>query len=188
MERDDRTMGGGFGDGMGQSGSDDRFGSGSLGGAAGAANTPSFGADRSLGGTPDPRESDHMQGGSAPSGSGQGALEEGKEAVAERLEGMRNRVEEQLDQGMRTTADRMEGIAARIDQLADERMSGEGIRGRAGNVAHTVADRMEGTADYLRSNDAHDLIGRLEDKVRERPLEMVLASVATGWLIGKILR
>jgi hypothetical protein len=55
-------------------------------------------------------------------------------------------------------------------------------------MAHNVADRMESTASYLRDRDASDFVGRLQDQVRERPLEMLLVGVATGWLVGKILR
>lgn len=146
--------------------------------SAGAANTPSFG---------DPTA------GAEPAGTRSGEeshsrLEQGREVLEERMEGMRNRVEEQLDQGMRSAADRMEGIAQRLDDVADERMSGDGWKGKAGGVAHGVADRIETTAEYLRSNDAGSLVSRLEDQVRERPLEMLLLGAATGWLAGKILR
>jgi ElaB/YqjD/DUF883 family membrane-anchored ribosome-binding protein len=148
-------------------------------GLAGPANTPSFG-DRPAGGS---TVSGAGYGSPTPSRTGDAPGDEG-----ERMDGMRNRVEEQLDSGMRSAADRMEGIAQRLDEVADERMAGEGVRGKAGNVAHKVADRIEGTAGYLRENDAHQMIGRLENQVRERPLEMLLAGVAAGWLVGKILR
>ncbi len=202
MEHNDRNrdlgLGGdriGIGDSM-SSASRDSSGPGS---SAGAANTPSFGSGMDRGsrgmsgsgpgsgsqGTGSPRTGGEPRTGDSGSDS---PLEEGREMVAERMEGMRNRVEERLDTGMRTAADRMEGIAQRLDDVADERMSGEGLRGRAGDVAHRVADRIEGTAEYLRDSDAHDLLGQVENRVRERPLEMLLAGVATGWLVGKILR
>lgn len=177
--------------GLGSDGDTTRSGSlgGGMSGPAGSANTPSFGGEigRSSGG---PGRSG-MEGSSRDVGStggGESALQEGKEIASESMEGMRNRVEGQLDSGMSSAADRMEGIAQRLDDVADERMSGEGIRGRAGAAAHKVADRIEDTAGYLRNNDAHDLLDRLESQVRERPLEMLLAGVATGWLVGKILR
>jgi ElaB/YqjD/DUF883 family membrane-anchored ribosome-binding protein len=187
MDQNDRNRGNEFGmgsEGLNDSSRSEPFGSG-MSGSAGSANTPSFGDTR-----PE-RESGGLEGSSHRDSAeehGASRLEEGKEIVSERMEAMRNRVEGQLDEGMQTTADRMEGIAHRLDQVADDRMSGEGLRGKAGNVAHKVADRIEGTAGYLRNSDAHDLLGRLESQVRERPLEMLLAGVATGWLVGKILR
>jgi ElaB/YqjD/DUF883 family membrane-anchored ribosome-binding protein len=185
MEHNDRSRN----LGLGTSGSGGTTRGDSLGGGmAGSANTPTFGEGGS--GAPgmsgsgafesEPRRTPEPEQGSR--------LQEGKELVSERMEGMRNRVEEQLDTGMRTAADRMEGIAQRLDDVADARMSGEGVRGRAGDVAHKVADRIEDTAGYLRRSDARALLGGLENQVRERPLEMLLAGVATGWLIGKILR
>jgi len=176
------------GDGLNDSSRGEPFGSG-LSGSAGSANTPSFGetrrpdADLGLSGGLESRPNRSPL--DEPGGS---RMKEGKEIVSERMDAMRNRVEGQLDEGMRSAADRMEGIAHRLDEVADDRMSGEGLRGRAGNVAHKVADRIEDTAGYLRDTDAHDLLGRLESQVRERPLEMLLAGVATGWLVGKILR
>jgi ElaB/YqjD/DUF883 family membrane-anchored ribosome-binding protein len=187
MEFNDRNRDPGLGGSSGNVGGSGREASGAgMSGSAGSANTPSFGGGFE-GGTRTPGSSPLGSTGES-AGSGKSALEEGKEIASERMEGMRNRVEDQLDSGMRTTADRMEGIAARLDSVADERMSGEGLRGRAGDVAHKVADRIENTAERLRDSDAHELLGRLENRVRERPLEMLLAGVATGWLVGKILR
>jgi ElaB/YqjD/DUF883 family membrane-anchored ribosome-binding protein len=195
MEHNDRNRD--LGLGGDRSGIGDSMGSGSPGSrnpgsSAGAANTPAFGSgmDRdSQGMGSSPGAGSFGSGsGTGPGTGGESKLEEGREMVAERMEGMRNRVEEQLDSGMQTAADRMEGIAQRLDDVADERMAGEGLRGRAGDVAHRVADRIEGTAEYLRDNDAHELLGQLENKVREKPLEMLLAGVATGWLVGKIIR
>jgi ElaB/YqjD/DUF883 family membrane-anchored ribosome-binding protein len=191
MDQNERNRGnelGMGGDGLNDSSRGEPFGSG-LAGSAGSANTPSFGESR----RPDADfgRSGGMESsspGGPPQEHGSSRLEEGKEVVAERMEAMRNRVEGQLDEGMKTTADRMEGIAHRLDEVADDRMSGEGIRGKAGDVAHKVADRIEDTAGYLRNTDAHDMLGRLESQVRERPLEMLLAGVATGWVVGKILR
>jgi ElaB/YqjD/DUF883 family membrane-anchored ribosome-binding protein len=178
MEQNDRERG----DNLDAAGSDDAFRTGGMSGSAGAANTPSFG---------DPAAGTPLSGSAGGSGYGTGPVggspleETGEE---ERMEGMRNRVEEQLDQGIRTAADRMDAIAQRIDDVADERLTGEGWKGRAGGMAHNVADRMESTASYLRDRDASDFVGRLQDQVRERPLEMLLVGVATGWLVGKILR
>jgi ElaB/YqjD/DUF883 family membrane-anchored ribosome-binding protein len=191
MDQNERGRGndlGMGGDELNDSSRGEPFGSG-MTGSAGPANTPSFGEpsrpDADLGRSGGLESSSHR--GHKEEGDGS-RLEEGKEIVTERMEAMRNRVEGQLDDGMQTAADRMEGIAHRLDEVADDRMSGEGLRGKAGNVAHKVADRIEDTAGYLRNSDAHDLLGRLESQVRERPLEMLLAGVATGWLVGKILR
>lgn len=194
MERNDWDRDGlGQGEsGFGSSGADreglgEEFGSparpAGIGGLAGSANTPDFGSTGTGGRAHDAFGSDR-----AGTQRGGSPLEEGKEVLAERAESVRNRIEEGLEQRFQDTAERMEGIAQRIDRVADERMSGEGIRGRVGEAAHAVADRMENTADRLREGDAHDLLARLEDQVRGRPLESLLAAVATGWLIGKILR
>jgi len=192
MDQNDRNRDlglGASGGAMGGSERGDTFGTG-MTGSAGSANTPSFGDEPArtgtgMGGSRDPGASSRPLQGADRSGS---PMEDAREAASERMEGMRNRVEGQLDDGMRTAADRMEGIAQKLDNVADERMSGEGIRGRAGDVAHSVADHIENTAEYLRDADAEEVLGRLEDQVRQRPLEMLLAGVATGWLVGKIIR
>lgn len=98
------------------------------------------------------------------------------------------RAEERINEGMKRTADQLDNVARRIDSTADQRLSGSGAAGRAGELAHGVADTLESVSGYLRSNDMNSLQKDLERQVRERPLQTLLIGVAAGWMVGKILR
>jgi hypothetical protein len=110
-------------------------------------------------------------------------------AAQERLSGIAARAETRINEGMQQAADRLENAAERLDRLADENMAdASGMRGRAGGMAHDVADTIESVARYLRDQDARGLQSDLERQVRQRPVQMLLVGIATGWVAGKILR
>jgi ElaB/YqjD/DUF883 family membrane-anchored ribosome-binding protein len=106
----------------------------------------------------------------------------------EKLGEVGERVEGRINQGLHQAADQLETAASRIDELADERLGGAGVRARAGDVAHGVADSMESFASYLRDNDMESLQADLQRQVRQRPLQTLGIAVAAGWVAGKILR
>jgi hypothetical protein len=110
-------------------------------------------------------------------------------AAQERIGGIAARAETRINEGMQQAADRLEDAAERLDRLADESMAEpSGVRARAGSMAHDVADTVESVARYLRDQDARGLQSDLERQIRERPVQMLLVGIATGWIAGKILR
>jgi ElaB/YqjD/DUF883 family membrane-anchored ribosome-binding protein len=108
--------------------------------------------------------------------------------VGDRVNQIRGRLEEGVDQGLDRAAEGIGGAARTLHQTADRHLSGGGVRGTAGRLAHGVADAGENAASYLRETDAEDLTRSLEYQVRENPLQTLALAVAAGWLVGKILR
>jgi hypothetical protein len=99
------------------------------------------------------------------------------------------KAEGKVQAGMRAAANRIEDAAHRLDSFADERTEGaSGRMAQAGDVAHDVANTMESVAQYLRDSDIRGLKSDLEGQIREKPLQMLLIGVASGWLAGKLLR
>ena len=97
--------------------------------------------------------------------------------------------EEKVQAGMRAAANRIDDAAHRLDGFADERTEGaSGRMAQAGDVAHDVADTMESVARYLCDSDVRGLKSDLERQIREKPLQMLLIGVASGWIAGKLLR
>lgn len=86
------------------------------------------------------------------------------------------------DQARESAAEGMETAAEKIR----ERASGsEGVQGKAGTK---LAEGMEKTAGYLREHDTQEIMGDLERFVREHPTQSVLAAVALGFVIGRMMR
>lgn len=117
------------------------------------------------------------------------AQHDAQRIAKERLSGIAARAETRINEGLQQAADRLEDAAERLDRLAGENMAeASGMRGRAGGVAHDVADTIESVARYLRDHDARGLQSDLERQVRQQPVQMLLVGIATGWVAGKILR
>lgn len=99
------------------------------------------------------------------------------------------RATDPISEGMIRAAERLEDAADRIEAALGGAATGEdGVRGRAGEMAGTLTDRMDSVASYLRTNDAHDLRADIETRVREHPLQTLVIGLAAGWVTGKILR
>lgn len=152
---------------------------GMRGAGADAPGTSAFGSD-----TPSPAFGGPSAG-TATDAPGGEARAGGAGPTGGRLDEIRT----QAERGMKQAADRLDTLAQRIDSTADQRLAGAGgARGRAGDLAHGLADTLESVAGYLRENDVGGLQRDLERQVRERPIQTLLIGVAAGWVVGKILR
>lgn len=149
---------------------------------AGAANTPPFGDSPAVRTAADHQISDRSEAGRT------GGIEQAAEEARSKMDEAADEAEDRANQGMRQAADRLDDTARRADEFADERLRGGGMKGRAGQAVHSGARAAEQGAEYLRSHDMTDLRDQLENQVRERPVQTLLAAVAVGWLAGKILR
>ncbi len=98
------------------------------------------------------------------------------------------RTEEALGRGAANLAERLTDTAARLELLAEEQLHGTGSRARAGEAAHSAARWMDDLAVYLRDRDAQALREDVERQVRNRPLQMILVTMAVGWVTGRVMR
>jgi ElaB/YqjD/DUF883 family membrane-anchored ribosome-binding protein len=87
---------------------------------------------------------------------------------------------EKADQGMDTAAS---GLSTAADKL---RQQGEQQGGKAATAATTVADKLEGASGYLREKDTDQVLTDLEDLVRRKPVESLLAAAGIGLLLSRI--
>jgi rubrerythrin/ElaB/YqjD/DUF883 family membrane-anchored ribosome-binding protein len=110
--------------------------------------------------------------------------------VATRMrEGVRQvgpRAEAAASQARNRIAGALESMAHNLDEMAPEGV--EGPRARVGDAVHRLAGGIESTAEYVRSGDVERLREVVEDGVRRRPAQAILASVAVGFVIGRLLR
>ena len=96
---------------------------------------------------------------------------------------------ERINEAMFDMADRVQMVADRLGEVAGERFDdADGAAGRAGALVHGVVERLDGIAEYLRTNDVDSVRDGIERQVRDKPIHSVLLAVAAGWLAGKIIR
>jgi hypothetical protein len=55
-------------------------------------------------------------------------------------------------------------------------------------VATTAADKLQSSADMLRSKDTDELIDELEALIRRKPVESLLVAAGVGFLLSRGMR
>lgn len=94
---------------------------------------------------------------------------------------------QKADAGLDQAASGADKLANTIRSKA-ESGSHEGAKGAAMDKATVVADKLDQTSQYLREKDSQQLVSDLEDLVRRKPVESVVAAVGVGFLLSKVLR
>lgn len=90
------------------------------------------------------------------------------------------RAQEQADAGKDQAAAGMERAAGTVR----EKMGG-GAQGEAGA---RIAEGMESAAGYLRAHDTSEMLNDLETYARNHPGQALAGAVATGFILGRLLR
>jgi len=81
-------------------------------------------------------------------------------------------------------ADALEDAASTIHEKAESLPGGDTVR----SVAHSTAEKLESTADYIREHDIRSMLSDVEDVVRRNPGPSLLIAAAVGFLIGRAFR
>lgn len=58
----------------------------------------------------------------------------------------------------------------------------------AASIAHTTADKLETTADYLRQHDLKAMMSDVQDLAKRYPGQCLAAAVGVGFLLGRVFR
>jgi hypothetical protein len=88
-----------------------------------------------------------------------------------------------------TLADTLDaGAEALRDRLDIASPNATGHRNRLGAAGDAVAERLEGTALWLRENDITDLRDLIERQLKEHPGRTALMALGLGILIGRSSR
>lgn len=89
---------------------------------------------------------------------------------------------DKINQNRGTAATTMQGAAETLHEKADQlHMSGE----KVSNLAHTAADRLSETAEYVRDNDLYAMVDDLEHLVKKNPGPALAFAVGFGFLVGR---
>jgi len=89
-----------------------------------------------------------------------------------------------MDETRSSAASSLANAASAIRQKADSLPGGDTVH----NVAHSAADKLTATADYVRSHQLKDVMSDVEACVRRNPGPSLLAAVAVGFLAGRLFR
>jgi ElaB/YqjD/DUF883 family membrane-anchored ribosome-binding protein len=89
---------------------------------------------------------------------------------------------DKVNQNRGNAATTMASAAETLHQGAEQlHMSGE----KVSHLAHTAADRLSETAEYVRENDLYTMVEDLEHLVKKNPGPALAFAVGFGFLVGR---
>jgi ElaB/YqjD/DUF883 family membrane-anchored ribosome-binding protein len=86
-----------------------------------------------------------------------------------------------IDRNLKSAASALESTASTLRS----KLPAEG--GKVTGVAHTAADKLDATAQYLKTHDTHDLMVGVETWARRNPGAALGGALALGFFIGMSL-
>ncbi|MEO6828209.1 MAG: hypothetical protein ABI164_00250 [Acidobacteriaceae bacterium] len=90
---------------------------------------------------------------------------------------------DKFDQNRSAAANNLEGAADTLHQRADQLPGGE----RVADIAHSAADKLSATADYVRLNDFSGMMEDVQGLVKKNPGPALIAAAALGFLLARAI-
>ena len=95
----------------------------------------------------------------------------------------RNAVDK-MEESRDAAASGLQSAASTLHQTADRLPGGE----KVSNLAHTAADKLNSTADYVREHDLSGMMADVERLVKNNPGASLVAAGVVGFLVGRAFR
>ncbi|MCK9485612.1 MAG: hypothetical protein M0R73_02760 [Dehalococcoidia bacterium] len=108
------------------------------------------------------------------------AAQDAQHRVSEAVDEASSKAQEMEATGREKAAEGAERAASMLRERSDG--------GAVGAATDRAAEGMEKTARYLREHDTSDLLGEIEDYVRQHPVQGIAGAVAAGFVVGRILK
>ena len=86
-----------------------------------------------------------------------------------------------VDDGRRSAAERLGSAASAVRDRADQLPGGPKVQ----QFAHATADRLNTTADYVRSHDAKHMLADVKGVVKNNPGPSLIIAAAFGFMLGR---
>jgi ElaB/YqjD/DUF883 family membrane-anchored ribosome-binding protein len=89
----------------------------------------------------------------------------------------------------RKTVDQIDASRAPIASTLDRTASSLHEKGEtAARAAHTTADKLQSTAEYVRQHDVQAMMGDVQELAKRYPGQCLAAAVGIGFLLGRLFR
>lgn len=116
-------------------------------------------------------------------GSKHGDIADRARDAKETVSDMATAASSKVEEGRATTAKGLDTAASAIHQRADELPGGP----RVTEFAHSAADRLSTTAEYMRTHDTRRMMADVETVVKNNPGPALMIAAAFGFLLGRAL-
>jgi ElaB/YqjD/DUF883 family membrane-anchored ribosome-binding protein len=88
---------------------------------------------------------------------------------------------EKIDQQRSAAAGGLKSAASTLHEKADSLPGGD----RVANIAHTAADKLASTSDYIRDHDVQTMMTDVERLVKNNPGPALLGAAVIGFLVAR---
>ncbi len=88
---------------------------------------------------------------------------------------------DKVDQNREAAAGGLDSAAATLHDKAESLPGGE----KVATLAHSAADKLSSSADYVRQHDVNSMMADLERLVKNNPGPSLLAAAVVGFLVGR---
>src|SRR5437763_15998859 len=86
-----------------------------------------------------------------------------------------------IDENRESAASGLESAASTLHEKAESLPGGQKVT----ELAHTAADKLTSTADYVRRHEVNSMMADLETLVKNNPGPSLLGAVVIGFLVGR---
>ncbi len=101
--------------------------------------------------------------------------------LKESMSDMARTATQTVDDGRRSAAERLGSAASAVRDRADQLPGGQKVQ----QFAHATADRLNTTADYVRSHDAKHMLADVKGVVKNNPGPSLIIAAAFGFILGR---
>jgi len=127
-------------------------------------------------------EFDRGEMGGQPEGTGTAArmkqtVKDAASQASEKISDLRRKTVDQID------ATR-EPIASSLDRTASTLHE----KGETAKAAHTTADKLQSTAEYIRQHDVQAMMGDIQELAKRYPGQCLAVAVGFGFFLGRLFR
>ncbi len=108
-------------------------------------------------------------------------LSEAASQVKDKVSDLGETAVDKIDENRGTAASGLQSAASALYENAERLPGGEKVAG----LAHSAADKLSSTAEYVREHDVKSMMGDVEQLVKNNPGPSILAAAVVGFLVGR---
>src|SRR5256885_12938715 len=116
--------------------------------------------------------------------SSSGTISNVTESIKEKASDFSQRVSGAIDEQKQTAAGALTDAASRLHESAEKWPGG----GRVTSIAHTAADKLEQTSQYIRENDMSAMMQDAVEWVKRYPTQAIVSAAVAGFLVGRLFK
>jgi hypothetical protein len=98
-----------------------------------------------------------------------------------KITGMSRTAADKIDDNRDTVAGGLETAASTLHEKAENLPGGENVT----RIAHSAADKLSTTADYVRQHDVNRMMADVQEMVKRNPGPALVASAVLGYLVAR---